>query len=286
MREERFDPRTGPLCAWCPFAAQCPEGSREIRRRLDAVIHCVSQQVVERILQRFEHLLVELDLAALHLELGVAADLAGHVADRPRQGVEHGRQREGLDAADVFLQLAREDGGLESVRLEGAHQVSQAPRQLFVAFRTFVDGVDQALHERIADRQVVVVQARAQRAAPFELILLEGENGLQLAQALVGAQARRQELADLCHQGTELLGRDPQALLCGLERAGGRHAQLRAVGQDGARFGQGVGVARIGPELVQARERRHHHLLERHLRRGGLVGHWRVRRRGSRRGGS
>ncbi|MEZ5232145.1 MAG: PD-(D/E)XK nuclease family protein [Acidimicrobiales bacterium] len=36
VRDERFDPRTGPLCAWCPFAAQCPEGSREIRRRLDA----------------------------------------------------------------------------------------------------------------------------------------------------------------------------------------------------------------------------------------------------------
>ncbi|MCC6433869.1 MAG: PD-(D/E)XK nuclease family protein [Acidimicrobiales bacterium] len=36
VRCERFEPRTGPLCAWCPFAAQCPEGSREIRRRLDA----------------------------------------------------------------------------------------------------------------------------------------------------------------------------------------------------------------------------------------------------------
>jgi putative RecB family exonuclease len=30
---DRFDPRPGVLCGWCPFAAQCPEGLAEIQRR-------------------------------------------------------------------------------------------------------------------------------------------------------------------------------------------------------------------------------------------------------------
>ncbi len=33
---EEFAPRTGPLCAWCPYTAHCAEGRREIRRRMDA----------------------------------------------------------------------------------------------------------------------------------------------------------------------------------------------------------------------------------------------------------
>ncbi len=28
-----FEPTTGPLCAWCPYAEQCPEGMAEVRRR-------------------------------------------------------------------------------------------------------------------------------------------------------------------------------------------------------------------------------------------------------------
>jgi len=30
-----FAPRTGPLCGWCPYAARCPEGQAEIRRRVE-----------------------------------------------------------------------------------------------------------------------------------------------------------------------------------------------------------------------------------------------------------
>jgi putative RecB family exonuclease len=30
-----FAVRTGPLCGWCPYAAQCPEGQVEIRRRAE-----------------------------------------------------------------------------------------------------------------------------------------------------------------------------------------------------------------------------------------------------------
>ncbi len=32
---ETFEPRTGPLCGWCPYAALCPEGQHEIRRRAE-----------------------------------------------------------------------------------------------------------------------------------------------------------------------------------------------------------------------------------------------------------
>ncbi len=28
-----FEPRTGPLCGWCPFAGGCTEGQAEIERR-------------------------------------------------------------------------------------------------------------------------------------------------------------------------------------------------------------------------------------------------------------
>ena len=34
-RTEAFDPRPGPLCGWCPYAAECPEGRAEIRRRVE-----------------------------------------------------------------------------------------------------------------------------------------------------------------------------------------------------------------------------------------------------------
>lgn len=30
-----FDARTGPLCGWCPYVAQCPEGQAEIRGRAE-----------------------------------------------------------------------------------------------------------------------------------------------------------------------------------------------------------------------------------------------------------
>ncbi|MFN0027913.1 MAG: RecB family exonuclease [Acidimicrobiales bacterium] len=36
VSSERFEPRTGPLCAWCPYTRRCPEGSNEVRRRFDA----------------------------------------------------------------------------------------------------------------------------------------------------------------------------------------------------------------------------------------------------------
>jgi putative RecB family exonuclease len=33
VASDGFAPRPGPLCAWCPFASQCPEGTEEIARR-------------------------------------------------------------------------------------------------------------------------------------------------------------------------------------------------------------------------------------------------------------
>lgn len=33
--DDSFEPRTGPLCGWCPFADRCPEGGAEVKRRAD-----------------------------------------------------------------------------------------------------------------------------------------------------------------------------------------------------------------------------------------------------------
>ena len=35
VASDEFEPSPGPLCGWCPFAAQCDEGLTEIRRRHD-----------------------------------------------------------------------------------------------------------------------------------------------------------------------------------------------------------------------------------------------------------
>ena len=30
---DEFEPRTGPLCGWCPYLERCPEGSSEVAKR-------------------------------------------------------------------------------------------------------------------------------------------------------------------------------------------------------------------------------------------------------------
>ena len=30
---DEFEPRTGPLCGWCPYVARCPEGTKEVAKR-------------------------------------------------------------------------------------------------------------------------------------------------------------------------------------------------------------------------------------------------------------
>jgi putative RecB family exonuclease len=34
LSADDFAPRTGPLCGWCPYVAECPEGQAELERRL------------------------------------------------------------------------------------------------------------------------------------------------------------------------------------------------------------------------------------------------------------
>ena len=31
--EDSFEPRTGPLCGWCPYVDRCPEGAKEAEKR-------------------------------------------------------------------------------------------------------------------------------------------------------------------------------------------------------------------------------------------------------------
>jgi putative RecB family exonuclease len=31
--DDTFEPRTGPLCGWCPYVDRCPEGTREVAKR-------------------------------------------------------------------------------------------------------------------------------------------------------------------------------------------------------------------------------------------------------------
>ena len=30
---DEFEPRTGPLCGWCPYVDRCPEGTKEVAKR-------------------------------------------------------------------------------------------------------------------------------------------------------------------------------------------------------------------------------------------------------------
>ena len=30
---DEFEPRTGPLCGWCPYVDRCPEGADEVAKR-------------------------------------------------------------------------------------------------------------------------------------------------------------------------------------------------------------------------------------------------------------
>ncbi|NDH96703.1 MAG: hypothetical protein EBZ17_04475, partial [Actinobacteria bacterium] len=30
---DEFEPRTGPLCGWCPYVERCPEGTKEVAKR-------------------------------------------------------------------------------------------------------------------------------------------------------------------------------------------------------------------------------------------------------------
>ena len=46
---EEFAPRTGPLCAWCPYTEHCPEGRREVRRRADAGLVSLDAPAVRRL---------------------------------------------------------------------------------------------------------------------------------------------------------------------------------------------------------------------------------------------
>lgn len=34
--EDEFEPRTGPLCGWCPYVSMCPQGIAEVARRAES----------------------------------------------------------------------------------------------------------------------------------------------------------------------------------------------------------------------------------------------------------
>lgn len=46
---ECFEPRVGPLCAWCPYTERCAEGTAEVRRRLDAGLVRLDAPAVRRV---------------------------------------------------------------------------------------------------------------------------------------------------------------------------------------------------------------------------------------------
>ena len=31
--DDEFEPRTGPLCGWCPYVSMCPQGTAEVAKR-------------------------------------------------------------------------------------------------------------------------------------------------------------------------------------------------------------------------------------------------------------
>ena len=34
--DDEFEPRTGPLCGWCPYVSMCPQGTAEVAKRADS----------------------------------------------------------------------------------------------------------------------------------------------------------------------------------------------------------------------------------------------------------
>ena len=86
--------------------------------RLDRVVDRVADEVHERVGEVLDDELVELDVAAGHLEVDLLPHLAGDLPDHPRELVEDLLERDHPDLEDALLQLREPP-------LEGAVRVEQ-----------------------------------------------------------------------------------------------------------------------------------------------------------------
>ena len=95
---------------------------------LDAMIHRVADQVNQRLGDLLDDFLVELGLAAANLELDFLAEGARQVADRPRERVEHRRDRQHRQLDDVLAQLFGDEIQAHAIVAEADQKLAHAPR--------------------------------------------------------------------------------------------------------------------------------------------------------------
>ena len=161
------------------FVADLPHGERDLAglrlagvaprlARLDAVVERVAQQVLERPDELLQHRAVELDLAAVDLEVGALVELLRGRAQDPVQALGQAAERHRADREQPLLHFARQP------RLREQRGV----------------GIVEVLQQRLLDRRHVVDAF--------------GERARELLEARVAVEFQRIELAVLFLQQFDL----------------------------------------------------------------------------------
>ena len=123
------------------------------RRRLDAVVHGVADQVHERLADLVDHGLVDARLLALQHQLDLLALAVGEVADEAREALEDVADGQHPHVHDRLLQLGRDAGhlvhGLEQLRAERGRGGGDLAAQLHQLG---------AVHDQLADQVQQVVE--------------------------------------------------------------------------------------------------------------------------------
>ena len=137
-------------------------GRRPLVRCLDAVVHGVSQQVVQRRFELFEDVAIHGRRRPDDFELDLFAELPAQVAHESREALHSIRERSHTAVDHFVVQTAIEIGGLPRMRFEFIHPRGQllaalgqpSPR---VSDRRRRAGARRGVRHRIqAARQVVV----------------------------------------------------------------------------------------------------------------------------------
>ena len=151
---------------------------------LDAMIDGVADDMGKRIADHLDHLAIELDVAAVHVEPDLLAEIGGKVADHARQAGEQAVDPLHAGAGDAVAYLGDAGGDALERRLDRdvARRIAQAPGELVAGKHGVGDGAHHPIEQvhREADRA-----HRAARVAAF------GHGDFRLGDARRGLLAKR-----------------------------------------------------------------------------------------------